>query len=197
MPPTGASARRATWDAIALALAFLAVDALIIVAVLADLVERSQGIVTILALAAVILLLYRDDVAEAIAAGNEKLGLTIDDEPVRGTLDGLASEEGWTVEHDFLSAHGRRIGTVVHGPSGSYLVETRSRAYRVEHLGRARHHAAWLHGEVGGWVTPVLCLVQRDDRPHRRDGVWIMGVGQLADWLRARTPPRGTRSSEG
>jgi hypothetical protein len=27
-----------------------------------------------------------------------------------------------------------------------------------------------LHGEVGGWVTPVLCLAQRDDRPHRRHG---------------------------
>jgi hypothetical protein len=26
--------------------------------------------------------------------------------------------------------------------------------------------------------------------------VWIMGVEHLADWLRARTPPRG-RSSEG
>ncbi len=100
------------------------------------------------------------------------------------------------MEHDFLSAHGRRIGTVVHGPSGSYLVETRNRAYRVEHLGRARHHAAWLHGEVGGWVTPVLCLVQRDDRPHRRDGVWIMGVEHLAEWLRARTPPRGSRHLE-
>ena len=115
--------------------------------------------------------------------------LTVDDEPVRGVLDSLGREDGWTVEHDFLSAPGRRIGTVVHGPSGSYLVETRNRAYRVEHLGRARHHAAWLHGEVGGWVTPVLCLVQRDDRPHRRDGVWIMGVEHLSDWLRARTPP--------
>ncbi len=100
------------------------------------------------------------------------------------------------MEHDFLSAHGRRIGTVVHGPSGSYLVETRNRAYRVEHLGRARHHAAWLHGEVGGWVTPVLCLVQRDDRPHRRDGVWIMGVEHLAEWLRGRTPPRGAARAE-
>jgi Protein of unknown function (DUF3995) len=196
MPASGASARRATWDAIALALAFLAVDALIITAVLAELVEPAQGIVTILALAAVVLLLYRDDVAEAIAAGNEKLGLTVDDEPVRRALDALGREDGWTVEQDFLSAHGRRIGTVVHGPSGSYLVETRNRAYRVEHLGRARHHAAWLHGEVGGWVTPVLCLVQRDDRPHRRDGVWIMGVEHLAEWLRGRTAPRG-RSSRG
>jgi len=197
MSATRASPRRAIWDAVALALAFLAVDALIMTAVLTDLVEPAQGIVTILALGAVVLLLYRDDVAEAIAAGNEKLGLAVDDEPVRRALDSLAGEEGWKVEHDFLSAHGRRIGTVVHGPSGSYLVETRNRAYRIEHLGRARHHAAWLHGEVGGWVTPVLCLVQRDDRPHRRDGVWIMGVGHLAGWLRGRTPPRGARPSEG
>ena len=128
---------------------------------------------------------------DAIATGNEKLGLAVDDEPVRTRPRRPRGEDGWTVEHDFLSAHGRRIGTVVHGPSGSYLVETRNRAYRVEHLGRARHHAAWLHGEVGGWVTPVLCLVQRDDRPHRRDGVWIMGVEHLAGWLRSRTPPRG------
>ena len=186
-----ASPKRATLDAVALAVAFLGVDALIVAAILADLVEPMQGIVTILALAAVVLLLYRDDVAEAIASSNEKLGLAVDDEPVRRALDTLVGEEGWTVEHDFLSAHGRRIGTVVHAPSGTYLVETRNRAYRVEHLGRARHHSAWLHGEVGGWVTPVLCLVQRDDRPHRRDGVWIMGVGHLTEWLRSRTPPKG------
>ena len=191
-----ASPKRATLDAVALAVAFLGVDALIVVAILADLVEPMQGIVTILALGAVVLLLYRDDVAEAIAASNEKLGLAVDDEPVRRALNTLAGEEGWTVEHDFLSAHGRRIGTVVHAPSGTYLVETRSRAYRVEHLGRARHHSAWLHGEVGGWVTPVLCLALRDDEPHRRDGVWIMGVEHLVDWLGSRTAPRGARSSE-
>ena len=186
-----ASAKRAALDAVALAVAFLAMDALIVAAILTDLVEPMQGIVTILALGAIILLLYRDDVAEAIAAGNEKLGLAVDDEPVRRALDSLASDEGWKVEHDFLSAHGRRIGTVVHGPSGTYLVETRNRAYRVEHLGRARHHSAWLHGEVGGWVTPVLCLAMRGDDPHRRDGVWIMGVEHLTEWLRGRTPPKG------
>ncbi len=191
MSVSRASAKRAALDAVALAVAFLAMDALIVAAILTDLVEPMQGIVTILALGAIILLLYRDDVAEAIAAGNEKLGLAVDDEPVRRALDSLASDDAWTVEHDFLSAHGRRIGTVVHGPSGTYLVETRNRAYRVEHLGRARHHSAWLHGEVGGWVTPVLCLAMRDDDPHRRDGVWIMGVEHLTEWLRARTPPKG------
>jgi hypothetical protein len=42
--------------------------------------------VTVLALAAIVLL-YRDEVAEAIAAGNEKLDLALDDEPARGALD--------------------------------------------------------------------------------------------------------------
>jgi hypothetical protein len=180
-----ASPRRATFDAIALAFAFLAVDAVIIVAVLSGWVERSLGVVTVLAFAAVVLLLYRDDVAEAIAVGNERLGLTTDDEAALRALDALA-EEGWTVEHD---AHPGR-GTLLQGPSGAYLVAVRNRAYRREHLGRARRDAARLHGRVGGWVTPVLCLALRDDEPHRRDGVWIMGVEHLADWLRQRTPPR-------
>ena len=96
MSSSGASARRATFDAIALALSFLAVDAIIVTAVLADLVDPAQGIVTILALAAVVLLLFRDDVAEAIATGNENLGLAVDDEPVRRALDSLAGQDEWT-----------------------------------------------------------------------------------------------------
>ena len=68
--------------------------------------------VELLAEIGVVLLLFRDDVAEAIAAGNEKLGLTPDDEHVRRDLDALA-KEGWSIEHDFLNGHGRRIGTVV------------------------------------------------------------------------------------
>jgi hypothetical protein len=185
-----ASPRRATLDAIALAIAFLAVDAVVVAAVLTGWVERGQGVIAVLALAAVILLLYRDDVAEAIAAGNEKLAFGVDDQPTRRALDSLAGE-GWTIEHDLPNASGRLIGSLVQGPSGAYLVDVRNRAYRQEHLGRARRNATWLHGRVGGWVTPVLCLAVRDDEPHRRDGVWIMGVDHLADWLRRRTPPRG------
>jgi hypothetical protein len=61
-----------------------------------EVVEPTQGIVTILALvAAVVLLLYRDDVMEAIATGNENLGLTVDDEPDRRAMDALGAEEGW------------------------------------------------------------------------------------------------------
>jgi hypothetical protein len=184
------SPRRATYDAIALALAFIAVDALVIMAVLSDWLERSTGVVAVLALAAIVLLLYRDDVAEAIATGNQMMGLAVDDTAALRTLDALR-EEGWTVDHDVANAKGALIGTLVQGPSGAYIVQVRNRAYRLEHLRRARRDAAGLHGGVGGWVTPVLVLALRDDAPHRRNGVWIMGAEHLADWLRRRTPPAG------
>jgi hypothetical protein len=188
-----ATPRRATIDAIALAFAFLAVDVFVILAMLAEWIEVSSGVLAVLALGAVTLLLYRDDVAEALAAGNQMLGLSADDEPVRRALDALTGE-GWTVEHDVSNERGVLIGTLVKGPSGAYIVEVRNRAYRLEHLRRARRDASWLHSLVDGWVSPVLCLVVRDDKPHRRDGVWIMGVEHLADWLRRRTPPRGSSS---
>jgi hypothetical protein len=190
MSSVPASPRRATLDAIALALAFLAVDVFVIFAMLAEWIEISSGVLAVLALGAVALLLYRDDVAEAIAAGNQILGISADEEPVRRALDRLAGE-GWTVEHEVSNAKGMLIGSLVQGPTGAYIVQVRNRAYRLEHLRRARRDASWLHGPVGGWVTPVLCLAVRDDEPHRRNGVWIMGAVHLADWLRARTPPRG------
>jgi hypothetical protein len=188
------SPRRATFDAIALAFAFLAVDLFVIFAMLADWVEWSTGVLAVLALAAIVLLLYRDDVADAFSAGTQNL-LAADDEAVRRTLNRLVAE-GWTVEHDISNARGFLIGSLVQGDSGAYLVQVRNRAYRLEHLRRARRDAAWLHSLVEGWVTPVLCLSLRDDQPHRRDGVFIMGAEHLPDWLRQRTPPAGQTASQ-
>jgi hypothetical protein len=185
--------RRATFDAVALAFAFLAVDGAVIVAMLGGWIEISTGIVGVLALAAVVLLLYRDDVAEALTVGNQMLGLAVDDEAARRALDTLTAE-GWTVEHDVSNARGFLIGTLVKGESGAYIIHVRNRAYRLEHLRRARRDASWLHGFVGGYVSPVLCMTLRDDEPYRRDGVWVMGLEHLVDWLRARTPPRGKAS---
>jgi hypothetical protein len=187
--------RRAALDAIALAFAFLAVDGAVIVAMLGGWIEVSTGIVAVLALAVVVLLLYRDDVAEALNAGNQMLGLAVDDTAARRALDSLAAE-GWTVEHDVSNAKGFLIGTLVRGDSGAYIIHVRNRAYRLEHLRRCRRDASYLHGLTGGWVTPVVCLVQRDDEPYRRDGVWIMGLEHVLDWLRARTPPRGNAAQE-
>jgi hypothetical protein len=185
-----ATPRRATYDAIALVLAFLVADCAVIFTVLAGWVDQSVGFTALLALAAVILLLFRDDVTDAFAVSHQRLGLAVDDEPVRDALAELA-KEGWTVENDVSNERGILIGTLVRGESGAYIVHVRNRAYRLEHLRRARRDASFLHGLVDGWVTPILCLAVRDDEPHRRDGVWIMGAEHLADWLRARTPPRG------
>jgi hypothetical protein len=181
--------RRAALDAVALAFAFLAVDGAVIFAMLAGWLEVDTGIVAVLALALAVLLLYRDDVTDALAVGNQMLGLAVDDQAARRALDTLTSE-GWTVEHDVSNAKGFLIGTLVKGESGSYIVHVRNRAYRLEHLRRCRRDASYLHGLVGGWVTPVVCLAQRDDEPYRRDGVWIMGLEHMLDWLRARTPPQ-------
>jgi hypothetical protein len=92
---------------------------------------------------------------EAIATGNENLGLTVDDEPDRRAMDALGAAEGWAVEHDFLSAHGRHVGTVVR----SVRLAPGRDAQPGESRGAAgpSYPAAWLRGEVGGWVTPVLC----------------------------------------
>jgi hypothetical protein len=192
---TQATPKRAAFDAVALAFAFLAVDGVVIVAMLGGWIEVSTGIVAVLALAVVVLLLYRDDVAEALAVGNQMLGLAADDEAARRTLDTLKAE-GWTVAHDVSNARGFLIGTLVQGESGAYIIHVRNRAYRLEHLRRARRDASYLHGLLGGWVTPVVCLVMRDDEPYRRNGVWIMGVEHVLDWLRARTPPRGNAAQE-
>src|SRR6266508_43594 len=118
MSSVPASPRRATYDAIALALAFLALDAVLIFAVLADWVDGDTGVVAVLAIGAVVLLLFRDDVAEAFAAGNQMLGISADDEPVRRALDRL-SGEGWAVEHDVSNARGMLSGTLVRGTSGA------------------------------------------------------------------------------
>jgi hypothetical protein len=187
-PRNMTSPRRATFDAVAIALALLAVDAFVAVAIVAEWIEWSTGILAVLALAAVVLLLFRDDVTDALAAGTHNL-LAADDAQVRRALDILVAE-GWTVEHDVSDSRGIVIGSLVRGPSGAYIVEVRNRAYRLDHLRRARRDASWLHPMVGGWVAPVLCLAMRDDEPHRRDGVWIMGLEHLPDWLRSRTPPR-------
>jgi hypothetical protein len=192
-PRSATSPRRATFDAIAIALALLAVDAFVAVAMAAGWIDWSTGILAVLALAAVVLLLFRDDVADALAAGTHNL-LAADDASIRHELDVLA-DEGWTVEHDVSNSRGIVIGSLVQGGSGAYIIAVRNRAYRLEHLRRARRDATWLHSLLGGWVSPVLCLALRDDEPHRRDGVWIMGVEHLADWLRARTPPRGSAAA--
>jgi hypothetical protein len=94
-------------------------------------------------------------------------------------------KDGALVFHDVEMPRGN-IDHVVALPRGAYLVETKARRYEERNLKQTKRRAYWLHERVGCWVTPVICLAGRSDRPYRREGVWIMGREHLIDWLRRR-----------
>jgi hypothetical protein len=50
-----------------------------------------------------------------------------------------------------------------------------------------RRQAATLHDELGTWVTPVICIDQRRQKPFRHDRVWIVPRRQTLDWIRSRS----------
>lgn len=94
--------------------------------------------------------------------------------------------DGYLVLHDVELERGGNVDHVVCGRNGVYSVETKARRYEERHLRQARRQAHALHQRLDVWVTPVLCLASRDDTPHRRQGVWIMGLPHLEGWLRDR-----------
>lgn len=102
-----------------------------------------------------------------------------------GSLLNELREDGALVFHDVELTRGN-IDHVVALPRGAYLVETKARRYEERNLKETKRRAHWLHERVGYWVTPVICLAGRPDRPYRRDGVWIMGRDHLLGWLRSR-----------
>jgi hypothetical protein len=101
----------------------------------------------------------------------------------------LLRADGAIVAHDVETERGN-VDHVVALARGAYVVETKYRRYDERHLRQAKRNAYWLHERAGVWVTPVICLGSRADRPYRREGVWIMGKPHLVAWLRRR---RGRR----
>lgn len=97
----------------------------------------------------------------------------------------LLRAEGGLVFHDLELDRGN-IDHVVALSRGVYVVETKSRRYEEPHLKSVKRQAFRLHEQVGCWVTPVICLATRADRPYRREGVWIMGRPHLTPWIEGR-----------
>ena len=76
---------------------------------------------------------------------------------------------------------------LVSGPSGVFMVETKTRRYPDDAPRKAKRQAAKLGSELGVWVTPVICIHERRDRePFKHDGVWIVTQDRLLRWLRAQ-----------
>jgi hypothetical protein len=91
------------------------------------------------------------------------------------------------VAHDLSLPWGGNIDHVVCGPSGAFAIETKTNRYLMKDLAIARRRSAWLSRKLDDhWVTPVICLVNREQRPYQRDGVWIMDAAELRSWLEAR-----------
>lgn len=110
---------------------------------------------------------------------------TLAEEAVGRTLEALR-HEGWIVMHDIEQQYEGNIDHLVSGPGGVFMIETKARAYRDGQLRKARRQAAKLHDALEVWVTPVICLNERDQRPRKTSGVWIIPRQHLLDWLRAQ-----------
>jgi hypothetical protein len=104
----------------------------------------------------------------------------------------LLREHGALVLHDVELDRGN-IDHVVVLPRGAYVIETKATRYDTRHLKQVKRQALWMRERAGQWMTPVICLASRDDTPHRRDGVWIMGREHLNQWLLAQRGRKADR----
>lgn len=107
------------------------------------------------------------------------------EQAVGETLNELR-RESWILLHDVEQPGEGNIDHIACGPTGVFLVETKERRYQDAHLVKVKRQAAKLHDELGVWVTPVICLHQREADPFRSRGVWIIPSPRLLDWLRAQ-----------
>jgi hypothetical protein len=106
------------------------------------------------------------------------------------TLELLVAD-GYRVQHDVEQPGEGNVDHLVVGPGGTFLVETKTRSFRDAHLTKVKRQAAKLQRELGGWVTPVICLHERTARgPWLQDGVWIVPHEFLLGWMRARQTTR-------
>ncbi len=88
--------------------------------------------------------------------------------------------------HDVKPDGEANIDHIASGPNGVYVVETKARRYDAQHLPRVKRQAAWLHDELGAWVTPVVCIHRRGGKPFRTQGVWVVPHCELLSWLGAQ-----------
>jgi hypothetical protein len=106
----------------------------------------------------------------------------------RRVQDALAPLAGRCfVAYDVPLPRGGNIDHVVCGPTGAFAIETKTNRYLERDLATTRKRAKWLSTKLDGhWVTPVICLVNREQKPYQRDLVWIMDRRELRAWLETR-----------
>ena len=128
---------------------------------------------------------FRDEIFRlGDRAGNFHTGLR-SERRVQQELAPLASR--CFIAHDLFLPTGGNIDHIVCGPTGAFAIETKTNRYLARDLPIARRRAAWLSRRLDDhWVAPVICLVNREQKPYQHDGVWITGGEELRPWLEAR-----------
>jgi hypothetical protein len=102
----------------------------------------------------------------------------------------LMRGEGCIVMHDLPQRGEGNIDHLVSGPTGAYLIETKARGYQAGDLVKAKRQAAKLKAELGtSWVTPVICLHERESEPFY-DRVWIVPRQHIRDWISKQKNPQ-------
>jgi hypothetical protein len=145
--------------------------------------ERTSQIAAF-GLAGLAFLLLREAKEAADDALNWLLGARAETE-VGHSLEQLRGE-GWLVVHGYSRDRPGDIDHVLCGPGGVYAIETKSYGFRRRDLRRVAWNAAWLKRKLGvNWVDGVLC-VNEDLEPVQEGPIWVLGHGQLVDWIRAR-----------
>jgi Holliday junction resolvase-like predicted endonuclease len=95
-------------------------------------------------------------------------------------------KEGWVVMHDIEQMGEGNIDHIASGPTGVYLVETKTRRYLDGQLTKVKRQAAKLHDELGVFVTPLICLHSREGKPFKTHGVWVVPRQELLGWLHSQ-----------
>jgi Nuclease-related domain len=103
-----------------------------------------------------------------------------------GTALNELRREGWYLLHDVEQEFEGNIDHIAAGPNGVFMIETKFRRYPDAALLKARRQAAKLGGELGVFVTPVICIAQRRGKPFRHQNVSVVPLPHLLDWLRAQ-----------
>jgi nuclease-like protein len=105
----------------------------------------------------------------------------------RATRQALVRLENRCFVKNDIRVWNGNIDHVVCGPSGAFLIDTKTNRYRFPDLAIARRRAKWLSDRLEGhWVTPVICLVKGRRAPYEHQRVWVVGVDELVEWLEAR-----------
>jgi len=93
------------------------------------------------------------------------------------------ADRGWLVLHGYKKDWGGDIDHVLCGPTGAYIVETKSYGYRSRDIRQTAVNAWGLRQKLGvPWVTGVLC-VDEDRPPEQKGRIWVVSHRDLIPWL--------------